>query len=283
MYLFTSQEIIVIDGGDGMASLEANTTLAHELVHALQDQVHDLEALSASVAPTSDANLAFASLVEGEASVYELQMWVAHQGRDMDALDLDWLLETGDDMSREGGSPALTARLIFPYTYGTRYAVDLWQAGGRDALSAAYGAPPADTLEVVLGTATDRTPVEEMPAPLDGYSVVEEDVAGAWLMATTLAELSGDQPLDLAELAASWRGDRLVVYRESAGDGVVVDWTIRTRDAAAAERIAEIYQGWHPPAGELALRAERGTLHVVVSDAPSDAEEWLERWASAAQ
>ncbi|MET0413628.1 MAG: hypothetical protein ABW217_20130 [Polyangiaceae bacterium] len=283
LYLFASQEIIVIDGGDSMADLAANTTLAHELVHALQDQVHDLGALSASIEQTSDAALAFASLVEGEASVYELQMWVAYQGRGMDALDYDWLRDTGDDMSRESGSPALTARLIFPYTYGTRYAVDLWLAGGGAALSAAYGAPPADTLEVVAGTTADRTPVDDMPAPLDGYSVLEEDVAGAWLMATTLAELSGDQPTDLAVLAASWRGDRLVVYRESEGEGVVVDWTIHARDDAAAQRIAAIYEGWRPPAGELALRADGSTLHVVVSDAPSDAAEWLERWGSAAQ
>jgi hypothetical protein len=283
MYLFTSQEIIVIDGGDSTAGLDANTTLGHELVHALQDQVHDLGVLSASIEQTSDAALAFASLVEGEASVYELQMWLAYQGRGMDALDFDWLRETGDDMSRESGSPALSARLIFPYTYGTRYAVDLWQAGGRAALSDAYGALPADTLEVVEGTTAERAPVAEMPAPLDGYSVLEEDVAGAWLMATTLAELSGDQPLDLAQLAASWRGDRLVVYREDAGEGVVVDWTIRARDAAAARHVADIYAGWRPPAGELALRAEGDTLHVVVSDAPSDAEQWLERWGSAAQ
>jgi hypothetical protein len=283
LYLFASQEIIVIDGGDSMADLAANVTLGHELVHALQDQVHDLGALSASIEQTSDAALAFASLVEGEASLYELQMWVAYQGRGMAALDFDWLRETGDDMSRESGSPALTARLIFPYTYGTRYAVDMWLAGGGDAMSAAYGAPPADTLEVVAGTTTDRAPVADVPAPLDGYSVLEEDVAGAWLMATTLAELSGDRAVDLAALAASWRGDRLVVYRESEGDGVVVDWTLHARDAAAAQRIAAIYEGWRPPAGELALRADGSTLHIVVSDAPSDAAEWLERWPGAAQ
>jgi hypothetical protein len=282
LYLFATREIIVIDQGEPMTALEANTTLGHELVHALQDQVHDLAALSASIDQTSDADLALASLVEGEASVYELQMWLAYQGRSMEALDFDWLRDSGDDISRESGSPALTARMIFPYTYGTRYAVDLWQAGGRASLSAAYDALPGDTLQIVEGTAADRTPVAEMPAPLDGYSMLEEDVAGAWLMATTLAELSGDQPLDLAALAASWRGDRLSVYREDDGEGVVVDWTIHARDGAAAQRIAAIYEGWRPPAGELALRADGSTLHLVVSDAASEADEWLERWPSAA-
>lgn len=283
LYLFATREIIVIDQGEPMTALEANSTLGHELVHALQDQVHDLAGLSESIEQTSDAVLALASLVEGEASLYELQMLVAYQGRSMDALELDWLREAGDDMSRESGSPALTARLIFPYTYGTRYVVDRWQAGGRDSLSAAYAAPPADTLEIVDGTTADRAPVAEMPAPLDGYTVVEEDVAGAWLMASTLVELSADQPMDLAELAADWRGDRMVVYRENEGEGVVVDWTIQARNAAAAQSIAVIYQGWRPPAGELALRVDGPTLHVVVSDAASDAEQWLERWPSATQ
>lgn len=283
LYLFASQEIIVIDSGESMADLGANATLGHELVHALQDQVHDLAALHASYEYSSDAVLAVASLVEGEASLYEWQMALAYQGRSMSSIDFSALLDAADDTSRELGSPALTARLIFPYTYGTSFVTELWRAGGPASLAAAYEQPPLDTLEVLEGTSADRTPVREAPAPLAGYSLVSEDVTGAWLMAGALVAVSGDRARDLRELAADWRGDRLSVYREDGGDGVVADWTIQARDAAAAERIAAIYRGWRPPAGELALSVQGSSLHVIASDATSDAAEWLERWGSAPQ
>jgi len=73
------------------------------------------------------------------------------------------------------------------------------------------------------------------------------------------------------------------VYGEDEGEGVVADWTIEARDDAAAQRIAAIFEDWRPPAGELGLLVDGGTLHIVSSDAPSDSAAWLERWSSAAQ
>jgi hypothetical protein len=279
LYLYTTREIIVIDQGEPMDDFDANMTLGHELVHSLQDQVHDLGTMSASIEQTSDAALGLASLVEGEASFYELQLALAYQGRSMGEVDFDLLLDAADDASRELGSPALTARLIFPYTYGTTFVADLWRAGGRESLSAAFGQPPRDTLEIIEGGPALRAPVDAGPAPLDGYVAVEEDVVGAWLMAATLAELSGDRQQDLASLASSWRGDRLFVYRESAGEGIVVDWLIQASDPDTARRLAEVYQGWRPPAGELALRVDGNELHIAVSDASTSADSWLARWS----
>jgi hypothetical protein len=281
LYLDTSKEILIIDQGESTRGLYADTTLGHELVHALQDQRHDLTALAASVGSSVDAQLGVASLIEGEATFYELRMLLAYQGQTLADVDFAQLRGYGDDASRELGSPALTARSVFPYTYGASYVAGRWQAGGRAALDAEYDEPPADTLEIVQGATATREPIAAVPEPLDGYVVVEQQTYGAWLMAATVAGLSEGSPSDHAGLAAYWRGDQLSVYRASDGDGVVADWAIRARDRAAAERLADAYELWRPPGGELALRVDDDTLHVVVSAGAGGAEPWLERWGAA--
>jgi hypothetical protein len=278
LYLDTTKEILLIDQGEPTTRLSANTTLGHELIHALQDQTYDLAAHAANAANDVDAQLGFASLVEGETSFHEVRMLLAYEGRSLADFDFDVMREVADDMSREMGSPALMSRNLFPYTYGLSYAADLWQLGGSAALDAAYAGPAPDSLEIVEGVRSARDPVIAAPAPLDGYVVVEQQVYGAWIMAATLGGLSDASPSDLGQLAADWRGDLMSVYRQSVGNGVAVDWTIHAASPAAAQRLAGIYQRWEPPAGQLALDVDGSALHVVVSDTAGSGADWLARW-----
>jgi hypothetical protein len=281
LYVDAETGILIIDRGELTASLDANSTLGHELVHALQDQRHDLAAVSAGVGSSLDAQLGLASLVEGEAAFYELQMLLAYQGRTLSDVDFARLREIGDDLSLELGSPALTARSVFPYTYGAFYVADRWLEGGREALDEAYAHPPNDTLQIVQGSPSTLDPIAEVPAPLDGYLVVDQQSYGAWVLAATLAELADANADDYAAVASGWRGDQLSIYRANEGQGVAADWVIRARDAAAAERFAEAYRSWRPPTASVAVRVDAQTVHVIVSDGAGEAARWLERWGSA--
>lgn len=275
-YLFGAREIIIIANGAATSDTDANTALAHEMVHVLQDQTHDLVGLSAVVPATSDAQVGLASLVEGEAILYELEMAAAYRGRTLAALDFDRLVRVGDDLTRELGSPAVNAELIFPYTYGAAFVAERRRASGLAAIDALYASPPTDTLQILETGGPMRGPIADTPAALDGYVLVHEDVEGAWMMAATLADLRDDSRA-LTTVGNLWRGDRLCIYRETDGDGVVSEWVIRARDVSAADDLAEAFASWQPPTGELALRVADRALHIVVSDAPSDAVSWLDR------
>ena len=63
-----TEEIFAV--GDGHTSMVLLTwTLAHEYVHALQDQNFDLDAIEESIDDNQDALLAFRALVEGDATL----------------------------------------------------------------------------------------------------------------------------------------------------------------------------------------------------------------------
>ena len=111
-YLTSTQEIIVVDRGGAVDSEDANTTLVHEFVHALQDRRHGLAAVGADV-DSSDSELALSSLVEGEASLYQYLVAFAYEGLDLRRANFNGffaaLMDAGTEATLEAGSPAVTA------------------------------------------------------------------------------------------------------------------------------------------------------------------------------
>jgi hypothetical protein len=289
-YLVATQEVVIIDRGEPVSDLDANMTLAHEFVHAQQDARHGLGSFGAELELDSDAVLGIASLIEGEASIYQYLLRFAYAGADLSWIDYPALFRdlvgSGTRATLAAGSPALTASSIFPYTYGTRYAGALWLSGGSSALDARYATPPLSSWDVLAlsepGEANAFRRFEQTPVALDGYSLVVDDVAGAWVTAAVLPGLAapGQGAQALPALAGRWRGDHLWIYAApGTAPAVAALWAIDWADADSASLFANLASALAVEGAVLHVDTRGASSRVVAAERGEDLEAWRERFA----
>lgn len=187
--------------------------LAHELVHALQDQRFRLRnILPERVAFSSDETLARQALVEGDATfvqtAYLLRFLLG-----LDAADLPATLAAAPATTFAlGGADLLTSLVAFPYTYGMTF-VAHWIGRDPAAYRRLYAQLPRTT-EVILHP--DKY-MKEGPLPLPfGDDLLEQaferDTLGEYLMSLILTPHAGEKA---AEAAQGWGNDRLFALKLS--------------------------------------------------------------------
>ncbi len=223
---FYSNDRIVIVSDSETPTLDTRT-LAHELVHALQDQRLGL----GPNRPTRDGNLARNGLVEGDANYVEAR-YEARCSEEWSCLALPNRSGGGGSAGRPAGfAEGIYQTVIHPYVSGPRFVESLRESGGWEAVNDAYEDFPASTEQVIHPEKYGR----EAPAEVG----VEDRTSGGWERfdvdqpAETLGEASiyvtfsqtGVVGEDHATynyshpLSAGWAGDRLVPYRRAGGDG----------------------------------------------------------------
>lgn len=145
----------------------------HELVHALQDQNHDLEAWIGDAGADEDRGAAIQAVLEGHATDVMNRVTLAGLGLDpanpdpgvaealgellgTDVGDLGDLLGSAMDASSlgafvpRGTPPFLLAQLLFPYATGATFVAGYRAAHPEDpGCSALYARPPRTTAEVL--------------------------------------------------------------------------------------------------------------------------------------
>ncbi|ELZ38816.1 Hvo_1808 family surface protein [Halorubrum tebenquichense] len=175
-----SEDRIVIVVPDGESPDIDPSTLAHELLHAMQDQYHDLTD-PRYVGVTQDGDLAVDGIVEGEA---------VHVEERYDARCADnWTCVEPSESDGGGGGGfsgniGILQTVLQPYGDGALYVRELVDEGGWAAVNETMNDPPASTAEVI-----HRTPDYETT------EVAFEDAAtGGW-------ETYADQGVDGAETA----------------------------------------------------------------------------------
>ncbi|HEU4576954.1 MAG TPA: hypothetical protein VFS67_01775 [Polyangiaceae bacterium] len=291
-YQPSTRSVVIIDRGDPLDDSDADAVLAHEFVHAWQDRRHDLNSFGDEPDLDSDRSLALTSVVEGEAMVYQLLLMLAYRGVNLKQANYTGMWQSlviqGEQLASAEGSPMVTAPGIFPYTYGTRYMGEHWLDGSHEELDAIFERPPASSLEVMLDSSGASLPEIEtfdvMPAPLDGYRYVVDDVAGAWVVLSRMLDLMGSLYADsLRELATHWRGDRFWVYQtEDDQRDTAVVWWMDWSDPISAVRAAEmIASAARPAAAQVEVQGSR--LRVVVSERGPDLLRWVQRAADGAR
>src|SRR5664280_519113 len=128
-------------------------TLAHELVHALQDQGYGLKKFHSDHSATYDANLASDSVVEGEAILYETMLRAAFDGLTPDKVNYAERFTSAADYvlnKYATDSPFLITPRVFPYFYGGPYVYLQLQATGRPGIDALFASPPVASLPYIL-------------------------------------------------------------------------------------------------------------------------------------
>jgi hypothetical protein len=137
-YSPSNDRIVLISDGDG--TVVDRETLAHELVHALQDQHYGFTS-----EPTLDRRLGAQGLTEGDPSLVTAQ----YQSR---CADGNWSCVATPRMDRSGGGPinfGVYLTLYQPYSDGPAFVDALYRRDGWDAVDAAYDDRPASTEQTI--------------------------------------------------------------------------------------------------------------------------------------
>jgi hypothetical protein len=221
---------------------EANATLAHELVHALQDQHWDLKSRSKYRPGEGDKSTAISALAEGDATSAMVDVMFARAAAGRTALDLQEQIFTEQIRQGMNSGPTATApnvmrsSLVAPYIYGTLFVHALRRKGGWDAVNRAWDDPPV-TSEQILHV--DKWESHEtaiaVTAPTAAALGASWSMADADTYGELGARLAWEEWLD-APLAASasegWGGDRGVLFK--SGERAAFAWRLRYDAGAAA-------------------------------------------------
>jgi uncharacterized iron-regulated protein len=242
---------------DDLAGNYERGVLIHEMVHALQDQHFGLKELHPADFG-SDADLARAALIEGDATFTMIEVLKKEQPRVAAMLDVP--LEKAKDL-RNG----------FLYAQGARYVKALKERGGWEAVNRAYRFLPRSTAAILHPEGVST--IDLGPGKTHGeFGIIQK------LMAHPATA-----PLAVAA-AAGWRGDRAIE------DGPRQSWVIAFAAPEAARRcqeaLATLHRAqrpglkeirrepgahvWHGPKGEVLAVLARGH-RVLVAEAPDEA------------
>jgi hypothetical protein len=266
-------EIVIVSDSETPALDRA--TLAHELVHALQDQQLNLGGSQ----DTQDTQLAVDGIVEGDANYVE-SLYESRCERDWDCLERPERSGGGG-----GGLDGVFLTIFTPYAEGPALVGALRQRSGGDwdAVNDAYEDLPASAEQVIH---PERYPDEE-PATIEvgdrtrnGWErfdleqdtdTVGEASIYAMLWANEVVAREDRSPYRY-EFAASegWAGDTLVPYRKPTSDGEQYGYVWRVEwDTTADAR--EFHEAYHEVLASRDAREVRDGVFVVEDGGYADA------------
>ncbi len=213
----------------------ARTFLAHEVVHALQDQDLGMDALPLKLRDNDDRVMACVALVEGDATVAMFQFYLS--SIDIGAL-ADLVSATFADSKEYSSAPEfLKENMIFPYVQGSAFVSALFTDGGWGRVDAVYREPPSSTEQIMhpekyLGVRDDPVPVRLPDLEIFGWKKLDENVVGEFNSFVLLK--SSISAGEAGEAAEGWGGDRYGFFTRD-GNEVLVWLSVWDTDRDAAE------------------------------------------------
>jgi hypothetical protein len=270
---------------EGITMRAAAPVVAHELVHALQDQHANLDSLVAPVRG-NDRQMAAQAAAEGQATLVMIALQAAEEaGRPIEpgALpDLAPLLRPALEAEHEtfpvfGTAPRLIREsLLFPYLHGAAFVQALYRyRPADDPVPVPFGPLlPTSTQQVM--NPVDRfilaraEPLElRLAPPAAGWATAYENTLGKFELAVLLTEYLGEAA---GAVATGWAGDRYVLL-DGPDDRVALVWYVAWETGAAADRFATRYRQLMDRRPGWAVRVERADHHgrpvVLLVHAPT--------------
>jgi hypothetical protein len=231
---------------DGDFDLLDQLTVAHEYVHALQDQSFGLDAFTDEERLSDDSLLAHMALVEGDATLAMTEYLIARRS-EISADDLAEVLEA------EGGTreqvmgdvpPIIRETFDFPYIHGSEF-VSLLQEQGWRAVDGAFVDPPESSEQILHPDkyfSRDEPQLLALPPLTDtlgsGWQLMEEETLGEFQTDLYLAQHVDEETAKVA--SQGWDGDQYAVY---AKDGTTALAFVTVWDSLAdREEFVAAYQ-----------------------------------------
>lgn len=265
-YSPAANEIVIISDGD-TATVNKHT-LVHELVHALQDQQLTLS----SPAETHDGQLAFESVIEGEAELIP-ELYLTRCGVEWSCIEPEGAAGAGAAMET-----GVQLMLLKPYERGPAFVDEIRDQGGWDAVDELYEQPPESSTQVIHSELYPN----QSPTKID----VTDESTGNW------SPMDGPYPETLGEAAIfsmfahnelftttdpfsyshpysdGWAGDAFVPYESESGSADEAEqgyvWEIEWQSEDDAADFVSAYERLLDDEGAL----ERGDETVSVPDGP---------------
>ncbi len=219
-------------------------TLAHELVHALQDQHFDLKEIIEFEDDDTDRSSALSCLAEGDATS---TMFDAVLPGGQTALDLPQGFiqkQFGSLRSpvQKNAPPIIVRSLAAPYIDGVEFVHKLRRRGGFPEVNRVFRKPPITTEQVLH---LDKYDEGEPPisvalpvAPESGFAIRFHDIWGEQSLRLLLEEWMSKEKAMSA--AAGWGGDRIAIFsnESAASDNVImVHWHLALDSEADAKEL----------------------------------------------
>jgi hypothetical protein len=229
---------------DWLALDEQRPVMAHELMHALQDQHFGLQRFENPLKGEGDKDLAIHALVEGEATAVMVNYLLKPHHLDITHIPVplsklyEELQNSNDERSEllRTAPAALRETLLFPYIGGTQFVQYLLTHASWSRISEAYSNAP-DSTEQILHP--DRFLTRDEPTVIklarletilgNGWKRRLFDVNGEFGYFLILSEYIDKETARRA--ADGWDGDQLVLY-ENVKDGALLLAHRSTWDAA---------------------------------------------------
>ncbi len=212
-------EMFVLNDGEDPTPA-AKYTLAHELIHALQDQTFDLDVFFPEDEENDDLARAKTALVEGDAVVGSSEYARSFLTRS-ETRQIYYSGNDGPDLSRI--PPFLFKLLAFPYQEGAVFVTAIHSGAGWDSVNNAYSYPPLSTEHILhpekylAGEQPVTVTLPDFTASLaPGWENIDEGVLGEFIFATYLENrLTYSRAADAAEF---WGGDAYALLRNPDQD-----------------------------------------------------------------
>lgn len=278
---------------DWLAPEMQEPVMAHELVHALQDQRYEIGVrLDSLIAlDNDDATQSFLALAEGDATAVMLAFAAGALGlppgsfEQAAALLPEMLAQMSGEAPRLAAAPPVIQKsLLFPYVQGTAFVLALRRTIPWSDFARVYERPPASSSEILH---PERYLAGERNAARIGWSEDlsrsccpgrYENTLGEWNLRLTLARSLPDSAA--AAAADGWVSDRYLLLGTDSARSMVFLATM-WRDEAEADEFfdaaAGVFLSDAPPGG---ARVERGTHDEIgefVSRTTPQTTNWVSR------
>jgi hypothetical protein len=243
---------------------EEKSTLAHELVHAIQDYHFHLDDVYHKVVSDIDVSLAWTSVVEGDAMVNEALYTSSH----VMAVGSGRVYLLGASTTAADVPPSIAREFLFPYLAGTDWLKGVRAKGGTAAVNAMITDPPKGSA-YVLHPELQSTGWQPSIVTLPDLSGV---LGAGWARESggTFGEFQLRNYLQLrlrateaVTAATGWAGDHYDVY--AGGNESVAAFRVQFRDAAEAAEFASAQERFLQAAGAK-VTTEAGTRLAATPD-----------------
>jgi hypothetical protein len=240
---------------DWIPIADQRMVMAHELTHALEDQHFAIENWVKAARPNDDSELARDAVLEGSAMAAMVEYLLQGSGRSLEDLpDIDPAMLIGDMAETpllKRAPPFLKDALIFPYIDGLTFSAAILKPSGWEGLPAIFSKPPVSTQQILHpalyreGRIPNSVALPSIDKALGPEWVkLEDNVMGEFGWKEVYRQFL-DDPRAKA-LAASWDGDRYVVYEQKQTKRLV----LITRERLASQEQAERFFGQYSEALE---------------------------------